>query len=134
MRTLLFSLLLGLSVSPVQGGDGFPLCSGGKRVNCVVDGDTFWIDGVKVRIAGIDAPEVSSPHCGAERKLGDRATIRLAALLNAGAFELASGPQDEDRYGRKLRIVMRDGVSIGDRLVAEGLARRWDGARRSWCD
>jgi endonuclease YncB( thermonuclease family) len=36
-------------------------------------------------------------------------------------------------YGRKLRILVRNGRSLGDTLVAEGLARRWDGARRSWC-
>jgi micrococcal nuclease len=44
-----------------------------------------------------------------------------------------SGLRDEDRYGRKLRTIERDGRSLGDVLVAEGLARPWDGARRSWC-
>jgi endonuclease YncB( thermonuclease family) len=46
---------------------------------------------------------------------------------------VATGGRDEDRYGRKLRVVQRDGRSIADTLIAEGLARRWDGARRSWC-
>jgi endonuclease YncB( thermonuclease family) len=41
--------------------------------------------------------------------------------------------RDADRYGRKLRVVTRNGRSLGDILVAEGLARRWDGRRRSWC-
>jgi endonuclease YncB( thermonuclease family) len=36
-------------------------------------------------------------------------------------------------YGRKLRVISRNGRSVADALVAEGLARRWDGARRSWC-
>lgn len=31
--------------------------------------------------------------------------------------------RDEDKYGRKLRIVMRDGESLGGALVDEGLAR-----------
>jgi micrococcal nuclease len=54
--------------------------------------------------------------------------------MNEGPFEFArSGPRDEDRYGRKLRVLVRDGRSLGDILVAEGLARRWDGARRGWC-
>ena len=134
MRSVLVAATLSLSVLPALAGEGFPICGGGKRVNCVVDGDTFWVAGTKVRIAGIDAPEVSSPHCRAERALGDEATLRLAALLSAGAFELLAGPQDEDRYGRKLRTVMRGGVSIGEQLVDEGLARRWDGARRSRCN
>ena len=40
---------------------------------------------------------------------------------------------DEDRYGRKLRIVMVDGESVGDTLVGEGLARWYEGGRRPWC-
>ena len=35
--------------------------------------------------------------------------------------------------GRALRVVTRGGESIGGMLVAEGLARRWDGARHPWC-
>lgn len=34
-------------------------CAGGNRVTCVVDGDTLWIEGTKIRAADIDAPEAS---------------------------------------------------------------------------
>lgn len=111
----------------------FPVCRGGVRVTCVVDGDTFWLDGLKYRIADIDTPEVSQPACSAEKALGLRATDRLASLLNAGPFLLAAGDRDEDRYGRKLRIVTRDGASLGEALIAEGLAHRWDGRKHPWC-
>ena len=57
----------------------------------------------------------------------------MRELLNAGPFELAPYERDEDQYGRKLRIVMRDGQSLGQLLVAEGLAHPWGGARRGWC-
>src|SRR5437870_1862265 len=61
-------------------------------------------------------------------------TVRLLELINSGPFELINrGGRDEDRYGRKLRTIERDGRSLGEMLVAEGLARRWDGARGSWC-
>ena len=99
----------------------------------MVDGDTFWMNGTKYRIADINTPEVSSPDCGAEAALGDQATSRLVALLNSGGFSLRSVDRDEDTFGRKLRIVTRGGQSIGDTLVAEGLAERWSGSRRSWC-
>lgn len=34
----------------------FSICpTGGSRTDCVVDGDTAWIDGVKVRVADIKA-------------------------------------------------------------------------------
>lgn len=111
----------------------FPVCGSGARVTCVVDGDTFWLDGVKYRIADIDTPEISQAQCAAEKALGDRATRRLADLLNAGPFILGAADRDEDRYGRKLRVVYRDGASLGDSLVVEGLAHRWDGGKHPWC-
>jgi micrococcal nuclease len=112
----------------------FRLCLGGGQSNCVVDGDSIWYGGVKIRLADIDTPEVFSPKCASEAALGRRATERLQELLNAGPFEVVpSGSRDVDRYGRKLRVLERHGRSLGDILIAEGLARRWDGARRSWC-
>ena len=68
-----------------------------------------------------------------EADLGDKATKRLAALMNGGAFELQVIDRDRDRYGRKLRVLVRNGRSLGDQLVAEGLARTWEGRRRPWC-
>ena len=111
----------------------FELCEQ-IRYTCVVDGDTFWLDGDKIRIADIDTPEISQPKCEEEYDLGMRATYRLLDLLNAGPFELASIPgRDKDQYGRLLRVVIRNGHSVGDRLVSEGLARTWSGRREPWC-
>lgn len=112
----------------------FSVCGEGPRINCVVDGDTFWLDHQKIRIADIDTPELSPPRCESERLKGEAAKRRLRELLNAGPFLLVAGFRDEDQYGRKLRTVTRNGRSLGDILVAEGLARRWDGARHPWCD
>ncbi|MEX0409656.1 thermonuclease family protein [Aquibium sp. LZ166] len=111
----------------------FSICGASKRVNCVVDGDTFWLDGVKIRIADIDTPEVTGPACATEKQLAGKATLRLQLLLNSGEFELRRSDRDEDRYGRKLRTVHRDGRSIGEILVADGLAHEWRGHKESWC-
>ena len=111
----------------------FSLCDGPVRVNCVVDGDTFWFRGDKIRIADIDAPEIVAPRCRDERQVGELARDRLLVLLNAGAFSLSSGWRDTDRYGRKLRTVERAGRSIGEMLVEDGLERRWGEPRRDWC-
>ena len=100
----------------------------------VIDGDTFDYRGERIRVADIDTPEVEG-RCPAESALAARATERMRVLLDAGPFELhplASG-RDEDRHGRKLRIVTRGGRSLGDQLVAEGLARTWSGRREPWC-
>ncbi|WP_245465720.1 thermonuclease family protein [Mesorhizobium sp. M6A.T.Ce.TU.016.01.1.1] len=111
----------------------FPYCTESRRVTCVVDGDTFWLSGERIRIADIDTPELSPPRCEAERLKGEAAKRRLRELLNVGTFSLVAGWRDEDQHGRKLRRVTRDGRSIGDTMIDEGLARRWDGKRRSWC-
>jgi micrococcal nuclease len=111
----------------------FGLCHSGGGRNCVVDGDTFWLDGEKIRIADIDTPETHPPRCAHEAELGARATRLLQALLSAGPITLATADRDTDRYGRKLRVVTRGGESLGDTLVAEGLARPWEGRRRPWC-
>lgn len=122
--------------SPVSGATvarDFTLCETGVRINCVVDGDTFWMDGTKIRIQDINAPEIGEPKCNVERALGYRATQRLLTLLNDGAFQMWAGLRDEDKYGRKLRTVSRNGKSLGSILIDEGLAHRWEGAKRSWC-
>lgn len=110
------------------------ICPAGARDNCVVDGDTFWLNGRKVRIADIDTPEIGEPKCEAEYALGMKAKHRIRELLNAGPFELQTIPErDKDRYGRDLRVVVRNGRSLGDQLVSEGLARTWTGRRAPWC-
>jgi endonuclease YncB( thermonuclease family) len=110
-----------------------PLCQSGRGSDCVIDGDTFRLDGQSFRIADIDTPETRDYACEGERALGELATRRMRDLLNAGPFELQPYSRDADQYGRKLRIVTRDGQSLGQILVSEGLARTWDGARHSWC-
>jgi micrococcal nuclease len=118
----------------VAGSGSFRMCSRANQYNCVIDGDTIRYEGVKIRLADIDTPEVFSPKCASEAALGRQATERLLDLMNAGAFRVVpAGSRDEDRYGRKLRTIERNGRSLGDTLVAEGLARPWDGARRGWC-
>lgn len=130
--------LIGVSIpaaAPAEQTDvTFGLCHTGGGINCVVDGDTIWLHGEKIRIADIDAPETHPPRCPREAELGHGATRRLQALLNAGPFTVQQqGARDTDRYGRKLRVIRRDGRSLGDMLVSEGLARPWEGKRRPWC-
>ena len=112
----------------------FNICVTSIRITCVVDGDTIWYQGSKIRVEDIDAPEIFSPKCAAEKALGERAKYRLLELLNAGPFQLVrQGYRDRDRYGRLLRTIERNGQSLGMILVSEGLARQWDGRRHPWC-
>jgi endonuclease YncB( thermonuclease family) len=129
-------ILCGVSTSAAAAGTmsaRFAVC-GMVRQTCVVDGDTFWLKGEKIRIADVDTPEISSPGCPAEYDRGIAARDRLVVLLNDGPFALQPiGNRDKDQYGRKLRVVTRGGASLGDRLVGEGLARTWTGRREPWC-
>jgi micrococcal nuclease len=111
----------------------FALCASGPRTTCVVDGDTFWLNGEKVRIADINAPETHQAGCPEERALGQKAARRLTQLLNAGSFTLEIEGRASDHYGRSLRVVRRDRSSLGEALIAEGLAEPWRGKRSDWC-
>lgn len=112
----------------------FELCGQEARTNCVVDGDTVWYRGVKISLESIDAPEIHDYNCASELALGERSKRRLLELMNAGPFEVVrSGSRDADRYGRKLGDIRRSGKSLGDVLIAEGLASRWEGQPHVWC-
>jgi micrococcal nuclease len=111
----------------------FVLCAAPPHANCVMDGDTFYLGADAIRIADIDAPETHPARCAFEADLGRLATNRLRELLNAKPFRVNAYERDTDKHGRKLRIIARDGESIGGMLVTEGLARPWGGKREPWC-
>lgn len=84
----------------------------------VADGDTLEVmrDGkaVRVRLAGIDAPESGQPW-------SRRARSRLAELVLRR--DVAVSVRDGDRYGRDVvDVTTADGRRVNDILVAEGLA------------
>jgi len=39
----------------------------------------------------------------------------------------------KDKYGRTLARVSVDDVDLGEALIKEGLARKWEGKRGPWC-
>lgn len=134
--TLFLGALIGLAFiqwqSPVAQAEPAPDGRMQSAAVRVIDGDTFRYGGETIRIADIDTPELRA-RCAHEARLAGQATDRLEDLLGEGPFELNRVERDEDRHGRKLRIVTRDGRSLGDILVEEGLARPWAGRREPWC-
>ena len=102
----------------------------GVRITCVHDGDSLVVNRERIRIADIDTPELDG-RCASESQLAIRARNRLVQLLNAEPYRIQRTGQD--RYGRTLAIVSNSRGSIGDQLVAEGLARTWSGRREPWC-
>lgn len=100
----------------------------------VIDGDTIKFAGLSVRLVGFDTPETYYAKCAAEKARGDAATLRLKQLiLNAKNLQLFLR-DEQDRYGRSLGSILVDGRNVGDVLISEGLARRYNGGkRRGWC-
>lgn len=97
----------------------------------VTDGDTIRCGDERIRLKGIDAPELFSPKCREERRLAERARGRLAELV--GGVELRVDRAGRDRYRRTLATVYGPQGDVGAVLVAEGLARVWAGRRMPWC-
>jgi micrococcal nuclease len=110
-----------------------PLCGSGRRVNCVVDGDTLWLDGEKIRIVNIDAPEVNG-RCRAESVRAADATLLLARLVSNRPIRLER--DGRDRYGRTLASLVTPEGDVGSALVARRMAVHWRGRRepaQTWC-
>ena len=127
-----------LSTDPERVSEQFTRCGRGRGHACVVDGDTFKLGQRKVRIIGIDAPEVNGA-CPEEIRLAEAATVKLQSLLNQGPFEMVGRFDDmRDRYDRDLRIVRRAAPgggyqSIAEDMRASGHAHRYLGRKSSWC-
>lgn len=94
-------------------------------VRNVVDGDTIRLqDNRRVRLIGINAPELDGRGRTAE-PYAVQAKRRLTALIKANnnKVSLRVGEQTQDRYGRMLvNLYDRNGVSLEEQMVAEGLA------------
>lgn len=88
----------------------------------VIDADTFDVGGVRVRLFGIDAPEMGQP-CSADGRSWDCGAWTRDAVVNAfeGAYARCD-QQDIDRYGRVVAICTVDGQDIGQMIVRSGLA------------
>lgn len=113
----------------------FALCGAGPARHCVSDGDSFRIDRRRIRVRGIDAPEIGeNARCAAERLRAEAARLALRDWLNAGPFVLTATDGDErERYGRELRNVRRDGADAGRHLISRDLARPYRGRKERWC-
>ena len=133
-------LTVGLAISVIA-SPSFAVeeCHGGNRaarnVTCVVDGDTIWQSGVKMRLLEIDAPETFGASCARERLVGNAAKARLIELMAGGYRVEDSGGKDRTSDRRELvRVTLKDGRDAGLVLMSEGLAQRWPNKGNRWCD
>lgn len=108
----------------------------------VIDGDTFeanaqiWIGetiAVRVRIAGIDAPELHA-RCEDEYRRAIAARNYLAQRIEGASVRLSQ--VHNDKYGGRVDADVSDSKGdIGAAMIARKLARPYLGGRRGgWCD
>jgi endonuclease YncB( thermonuclease family) len=89
----------------------------------IVDGDTFDIGFVRIRLHGVDAPE-NGQRCakagGGDWDCGAAAAARVSDLADEGSL-ICTG-RERDLYGRVVASCEAGGVDVGQALVREGLA------------
>ena len=88
----------------------------------VVDGDTLRVEGTKVRLEGIDAPE-SKQLCFRQGKrwgCGREAAYALADMVAGAKVTCYSGKRD--RYKRHLATCEARGVNLNQWMVRQGFA------------
>lgn len=118
------ALVVASMLGPVIGDDATPStllsCADcdAIAVTRVIDGDTLVSGTRRIRLYGIDAPEVGQ-RCAAG------ATNRLKELAGE-TVRIEPGPRSQDVYGRALAyLYTEDGDSIDELLVSEGHAVAW---------
>lgn len=92
----------------------------------VADGDTITCSGTRVRIFGINAPEIAHPDLGIEEEPGgQQAKARMISLTVGRPVLCAVAGNQHDRYGRMVARCTVNGVDLGQVLLREGFACEW---------
>ncbi|MBB3385998.1 MULTISPECIES: thermonuclease family protein [unclassified Rhizobium] len=119
-RALLF-LSVTLLTSPVIAADLVGRAS-------VIDGDTIEIQGARIRLQGIDAPEswqICVDQADRKYQCGRAAALALDAWL-ARSRPTRCTPSGHDRYRRTVATCFRaDGAEVNRWLVQSGYAVDW---------
>jgi endonuclease YncB( thermonuclease family) len=79
-----------------------------------IDGDTLRMGPERIRLRGIDTPELTEPR-------GPEARQRLEQLLKEGPIRIV--PHGQDVYGRTVADVFVNGKNVAEVLRSEGLAK-----------
>lgn len=99
----------------------------------VTDGDTLRCGEERVRLLGIDAPELHGCAPGRRCVEGDGAAARATLARLIGGRRLTIDRSGTDHYGRTLGVVFADGVNLSCAMIAAGQAvyvARWDDGGR----
>lgn len=102
---------------------------GPYKISKFVDGDTFWVKvengkAVKIRLTGVDTPEVEWKGLTSEEPFGKEASEYVKKVLKGKKVLLEYDIQRYDRYGRTLAYVyLEDSTFLNVHLLEVGLAQ-----------
>jgi len=83
----------------------------------ITDGDTFRLGAIRIRLWGVDAPELAT-------RFGPKARERLAELIDGRAVRC--GPEVGRSYRRTVRACLNwQGIDLSREMVREGWAVDW---------
>lgn len=113
------------------------------QILSIYDGDTFKVnldktpalfgDNIPIRIANIDTPEIKG-GCNREKVLARKAKQFTVEQLRNSKEILLKNPK-RGKYFRIIAEVYIDGQNLGEELLKEGLAVKYDGGKRkNWCE
>ena len=118
-----FSLVVVASVSNIASGANFEL-SGRVNITKVSDGDSLRSGDLRIRLFGIDAPELKQ-QCADQNGVlwdcGAAAQHQLDTIIGENK-ELQCNLRDVDRYGRLIMHCFNGLIDIGEAMVQSGYA------------
>lgn len=89
----------------------------------VLDGDTILVKGYRIRLYGIDAPELDQVFWCRGQRLGSGAMAMAALEALIAGVKVRCDPVERDQYGRIVaRCYSPNGIDIGRRMVSAGWA------------
>ena len=101
----------------------------------VIDGDTLRDGDVRYRVENIDAPERGRrAECAHERALAEASRAYVMEWVAEAHRVVVIPAGRRDRYDRVVARVQIDGVDLGERLIAIGLAQPWRGHKAHFCN
>ena len=103
------------------------------------DGDTCYVTykgkNDKVRLLGLDTPEISNPKCEQEYALGIDARNFVNNLISEGVSIKFKTEYNRDFFGRILSYIIVDGVNVSKKMVSNGLGVIYDRSnKKDWCE
>jgi micrococcal nuclease len=105
------------------------LTEGEYDIRRVVDGDTLLLtNNARVRLLGIDTPEVFEPDGSGQRKKtpepwGAESSAFAKQFLQSGRVRLEFDKERQDKFGRYLAYVWVGDKMLNEELLRQGLAR-----------